>query len=96
MAQGFTDEQNTNFGTGEVGGDRTFTSPVHGNVASNGKDVTISQGQSGKAVGHTLISSGHASSATQWYHRDSNGKSTGHAHFDGKGNMIHGSPDYKD
>lgn len=92
---GFTSDQNNNFGNGEVGGDRTFTSPVHGNVKEDGQDVTFSQGYSGKADGHTLISSGHSDSADRWYARDSaTNKSTGHAHFDSNGNTIHGSKDY--
>ncbi len=90
---GFTDDQNNNFGNGEVGGGRNWTSPVHGNTKEDGKDVTISLGQSNQN-GHTLISDTHSQSADEFYARDSNGMSTGHAHFDENGGVVHESPDY--
>lgn len=53
-----------NFGNGEVGGDRSYTSPVYGQTA-DGHDVTVSFGQ-GSRDGHTLISDGHVS-GSQFY-----------------------------
>ena len=91
----FSDEDNRNFGNGEVGGGRNWTPPVHANVKESGKDVTVSLGQMNRK-NHTLISGGQEQNADQFYNKDSNNVSDGHAHFDGSGNEVHGSPHYKD
>ena len=76
-----------NFGNGEVGGDRSYTAPVYG-VTEDGHDVTVSFGVPGtRQEGHTLIADGHVS-GKDFYSRDDHGRSNGHDHADGKGNMT--------
>lgn len=67
---------NQSFGTGETGGDRNWSSPVHGSTG-DGHDVTVSFGQ-GPREGETLISDGHAGLG-QFYGSRDDGK--GHDHF---------------
>lgn len=75
------------FGNGEVGGDRSYTAPVYG-TTEDGRDVTVSFGRDGtRQEGQTLIANGHVS-GKDFYSRDENGRSNGHDHADGKGNMT--------
>lgn len=67
---------NPGFGSGTVGGDKNWTSPVYGQTAS-GQDVTVSFGQDGRA-GHTGIASGHVSGESYY------GKG-GHDHYGSEG-----------
>lgn len=91
---GFSNDQNSNFGDGSVGGDLSLTAPVNGNVKESGSDVTFSQGNNNNYQGHTLIADGHGQKADRFYERAPDRRSVGHAHFDDKGNEIHGSPRY--
>ncbi len=50
-------EARRNFGNGEVGGDRNWDPPIHGQTVE-GRNVTFSQGK-GRREGETLISGGH-------------------------------------
>ena len=61
------------FGNGEVGGDRNWTSPVYGQTTEE-QDVTVSFGQ-GYRDGHTGIASGHVSGSQYYNKRD------GHDHY---------------
>lgn len=58
----WSDDKNTEFGNGEVGGDRNYTPPIHGETKP-GDDVTFSQGI-GKNDGDTLITDGHVDART--------------------------------
>ena len=64
------------FGTGDAGGDRNWTSPVHGSTA-DGSDVTISFGR-GPRDGETLAADGHIGMG-QFYGTQKDGK--GHDHY---------------
>ena len=60
-----SDEFNRLFGSGEVGGDKYYTPPLHASIKSTGKPVTFSQGQE-KHDGDVLIADGHKD-GTQFY-----------------------------
>ena len=64
------------FGSGDTGGDRNWSAPVHGSTA-DGRDVTASFGQ-GSRDGETLISDGHVGLG-QFYGSRGDGK--GHDHY---------------
>ena len=67
------------YGTGEVGGGRKSTNPVHG-LTADGQPVTLAEGLGDKA-GHIYLRDGHAENGQFW-------GSTGnkhHDHYDGQG-----------
>lgn len=70
-----------NFGTGEEGGDKHWTPPVHG-ATRDGRPVTISFGK-GKREGETLVCDGHVPMGT-FYTRAVPGKGHDHYLVDGK------------
>lgn len=69
-------EREQGFGTGDVGGDRNWTPPVHGTTLE-GRQVTISFGR-GRRAGQTLVSDGHVG-MTEFYKNNKSGK--GHDHY---------------
>lgn len=69
-------EREDAFGTGENGGDRHWTEPVHA-ATLDGRPVTISFGRGGRA-GQTLVADGHIGFA-DFYRRGKAGK--GHDHY---------------
>lgn len=77
----------SSFGNGEVGGDNSWSSPVHG-MTQDGKDVTVSFGQ-GSREGHTGISSGHVS-GSQYYGQG------GHDHYGPSGESHADRGAYRD
>lgn len=78
---------NSNFGNGEVGGDSSWSSPVHGNTSS-GQDVTVSFGQ-GSREGHTGIASGHTSGSSYY-------GNNGHDHYGPNGESFADRGAYSD
>ena len=68
-------QTSTSFGNGEIGGDNSWTPPVHATTA-DGRPVTVSFGQGGR-TGHTLIADGHVS-GSEFYHRDADADEKGH------------------
>jgi hypothetical protein len=81
-------EQKQAFGTGEVGGDRSWTQPVHA-TTQDGRPVTISFGK-GSREGQTLVCDGHVNRDT-FYQLAKDGKK-GHDHYlvDGRPAGRHG------
>ncbi len=71
-------QTSTSFGNGEIGGDNSWTPPVHATTA-DGRPVTVSFGQGGRD-GHTLIADGHIS-GSEFYHRDADADEKGHGHY---------------
>lgn len=84
-------QSDPNFGNGEVGGGRTWDSPVYGQTG-DGQDVTVSFGK-GSRDGQTLISSGHVS-GSMFY--DGNGSDKGHDHFGPNGESYADRGTYRD
>lgn len=75
------------FGTGGVGGDRNWTSPVHG-TTRDGRAVTVSFG-TGSRRGQTLICDGHVDMRT-FYEKRRDGKGHDHYLVDGRSAGTHG------
>lgn len=77
----------TNFGNGQVGGDRDWTAPVHG-TTGYGQDVTVTFGQ-GYRDGHTGIASGHVDGASFY-------GGYGHDHYGESGQLYADRDAYKE
>lgn len=71
-----TPQTDPNFGNGKVGGDRSWSAPVH-MITPGGNKVTVSYGRGGHS-GEVLVCSGHVDGKT--FYSDS-----GHDHYSPNG-----------
>lgn len=76
------DERDRLFGSGEVGGNRNWSPPVHATRA-DGRPITISFGK-GPRQGHVLVADGHITSMSAFYGTAKEGKGHDHLLPDGR------------